>query len=32
MRLRGMECRAPSGFSEAFVARKFTFDMGAVDR
>ena len=32
MRLRGMECRAPSGFAEAFVARKVTFDMGAVDR
>lgn len=25
MRLRGMECRAPSGFGEAFVARKLSF-------
>ncbi|HET8741461.1 MAG TPA: PIG-L deacetylase family protein [Gaiella sp.] len=25
MRIRGMECRAPSGFAEAFVARKLTF-------
>jgi hypothetical protein len=24
-RLRGMECRAPSGFAEAFSARKVTF-------
>jgi LmbE family N-acetylglucosaminyl deacetylase len=24
MRVRGMECRAPSGFAEAFVARKLT--------
>jgi hypothetical protein len=23
MRLRGLECRAPSGFAEAFHARKF---------
>jgi hypothetical protein len=24
-RLRGVECRAPSGFAEAFSARKITF-------
>jgi LmbE family N-acetylglucosaminyl deacetylase len=26
MRLRGMECRAPSGFAEAFVARKVVLE------
>ena len=26
MRLRGMECRSASGFAEAFVGRKLTFD------
>jgi len=25
MRLRGMECNAPSGYAEAFYSRKFTF-------
>ena len=29
MRLRGMECRSPSGFAEAFVARKLTLGIGA---
>jgi LmbE family N-acetylglucosaminyl deacetylase len=29
MRIRGMECRAPSGYAEAFVARKLTLDPGA---
>lgn len=28
MRIRGMECRAPSGFAEAFVARKLTLAPG----
>jgi LmbE family N-acetylglucosaminyl deacetylase len=27
-RLRGMECRAPSGYAEAFVARKATLGLG----
>jgi hypothetical protein len=25
MRLRGMECNAPSGYAEAFYARKLVF-------
>jgi LmbE family N-acetylglucosaminyl deacetylase len=28
MRVRGMECRAPSGFAEAFVARKLILEAG----
>ncbi len=28
MRLRGMECRSPSGFAEAFTARKLSFAPG----
>jgi LmbE family N-acetylglucosaminyl deacetylase len=28
MRVRGMECRSPSGFAEAFVARKLTLGTG----
>jgi LmbE family N-acetylglucosaminyl deacetylase len=28
MRLRGMECRAPSGLAEAFVGRKLTLEPG----
>ncbi len=28
MRVRGMECRSPSGFAEAFVARKLTLATG----
>lgn len=28
MRIRGMECRAPSGYAEAFVARKLTLAPG----
>ena len=28
MRMRGMECRAPSGYAEAFVARKLTLSPG----
>ena len=28
MRIRGMECRAPSGYAEAFVARKLTLAHG----
>jgi LmbE family N-acetylglucosaminyl deacetylase len=28
MRVRGMECRSPSGFAEAFVARKLTLGIG----
>jgi len=27
MRLRGMECRAPSGYAEAFTARKLTLEL-----
>jgi len=30
MRIRGMECRAPSGYAEAFVARKLTLVPGGV--
>ena len=29
MRLRGVECRARSGYAEAFTSRKFTVDFGA---
>jgi LmbE family N-acetylglucosaminyl deacetylase len=29
MRIRGMECRAPSGYAEAFVARKLSLAAGA---
>ena len=29
MRIRGMECRAPSGYAEAFVARKLSLAPGA---
>lgn len=29
MRIRGMECRSPSRFAEAFVARKLTLDLRA---
>ena len=29
MRLRGMECRSPSGYAEAFTARKMTVEMSA---
>ena len=34
MRLRGMECRSPSGYAEAFVARKVTLRLAAatIDR
>jgi LmbE family N-acetylglucosaminyl deacetylase len=28
MRLRGMECRAPGGFAEAFYSRKLTLNLG----
>ena len=28
MRIRGMECRAPSGYAEAFVARKLSLAHG----
>ncbi|HET9384226.1 MAG TPA: PIG-L deacetylase family protein [Gemmatimonadales bacterium] len=28
MRLRGMECRAPGGYAEAFYARKIVLDLG----
>jgi LmbE family N-acetylglucosaminyl deacetylase len=28
MRLRGVECRAASGYAEAFVSRKFTMELG----
>ena len=31
MRLRGVECRAPSGYAEAFVSRKFTMELCAHD-
>ena len=31
MRLRGVECRAPSGYAEAFVSRKFTVDLASHD-
>ena len=27
MRLRGVECRAPSGYAEAFVSRKFSVEL-----
>jgi len=27
MRLRGMECRAPDGYAEAFYARKVVFSL-----
>jgi LmbE family N-acetylglucosaminyl deacetylase len=29
MRIRGMECRAPSGFAEAFTARKLVLEPGS---
>jgi LmbE family N-acetylglucosaminyl deacetylase len=29
MRVRGMECRSPSGFAEAFVGRKLALDVGS---
>ena len=29
MRLRGMECRSPSGYAEAFVGRKLTLGLGS---
>jgi len=28
LRLRGMECRSPSGYAEGFYARKIRFDLG----
>ena len=28
MRLRGMECRAPGGYAEAFYSRKITLNLG----
>jgi LmbE family N-acetylglucosaminyl deacetylase len=31
MRLRGVECRAPSGYAEAFVSRKFTVELSNHD-
>jgi LmbE family N-acetylglucosaminyl deacetylase len=30
MRLRGVECRAPSGYAEAFVSRKFNVELNGV--
>jgi LmbE family N-acetylglucosaminyl deacetylase len=32
MRLRGMECRAPAGFAEAFYSRKAVLQLDAIDR
>ena len=32
MRIRGMECRAPSGYAEAFVARKLSSGSRSADR
>ncbi|HXQ28911.1 MAG TPA: PIG-L family deacetylase [Gemmatimonadales bacterium] len=31
LRLRGIECRAPSGYAEAFFGRKLVLDPGAVE-
>jgi hypothetical protein len=32
MRIRGMECRSPSGYAEAFVARKLSIQPGVGGR